>query len=115
MFWGNLSNSNGWITSSRGIYFGLNQKEPREVYAFYGVFGTHNQNSLPFCNGLNDFRPRSDIDWNLDDNFGECLTKTTGSVGNRVQIMEREIGARYIPTWNLLKILNLWQLPELRM
>ncbi|KAG4386016.1 hypothetical protein AAZX31_12G187800 [Glycine max] len=47
-----------------------------EVYAFCGVFGSCTENSMPYCNCLPGFEPKSPSDWNLFDYSGGCERKT---------------------------------------
>ncbi|KAK7257492.1 hypothetical protein RIF29_31511 [Crotalaria pallida] len=47
-----------------------------EVYAFCGAFGSCTENSLPYCNCLSGYEPKSQSDWDLGDHSGGCLKKT---------------------------------------
>ncbi|KAL3820986.1 hypothetical protein ACJIZ3_006891 [Penstemon smallii] len=65
-----------WVDSIRD--WNLFWSQPRqqcEVYAYCGVFGSCNQNSLPFCSCLRGFRHRSESDWNLGDYSGGCVNE----------------------------------------
>lgn len=53
-----------------------------EVYAYCGPFGTCNQNSLPFCDCLGGFQPKSENDWNLKDYSGGCVREMNLQCGN---------------------------------
>ncbi|XP_051115032.1 G-type lectin S-receptor-like serine/threonine-protein kinase At2g19130 [Andrographis paniculata] len=60
-------------TNSAWMMFWSQPRQQCEVYAFCGAFGTCNQNSMPFCNCLPGFRPKSDNDWNLNDYSDGCV------------------------------------------
>ncbi|XP_004487351.1 G-type lectin S-receptor-like serine/threonine-protein kinase At2g19130 [Cicer arietinum] len=47
-----------------------------EVYAFCGAFGSCTENSMPYCNCLNGFEPKSQSDWDLGGHSGGCMRKT---------------------------------------
>ncbi|THG03300.1 hypothetical protein TEA_023231 [Camellia sinensis var. sinensis] len=53
-----------------------------DVYALCGPFGTCNQNTLPFCNCLTGFNPKSGNDWYLGDYSGGCVRRTKLQCGN---------------------------------
>ncbi|KAL5151869.1 G-type lectin S-receptor-like serine/threonine-protein kinase [Glycine soja] len=71
--------SRGWSSNSRGWIMLLFWSQPRqqcEVYAFCGAFGSCTENSMPYCNCLTGFVPKSPFDWNLVDYSGGCKRKT---------------------------------------
>ncbi|GMN61225.1 hypothetical protein TIFTF001_030315 [Ficus carica] len=53
-----------------------------QVYALCGTFGSCNENSLPFCNCLKGFEPKSQTDWDLKDYSGGCIRKTKLQCGS---------------------------------
>ncbi|XP_071907034.1 G-type lectin S-receptor-like serine/threonine-protein kinase At2g19130 [Coffea arabica] len=55
--------------------FWAQPRQQCEVYAYCGAFGTCNENSLPFCNCLDGFKPKSEEDWDLKDYSGGCERK----------------------------------------
>ena len=66
-----------WLDSTQ--QWNLFWSQPRrqcEVYAFCGAFGSCTENSMPFCNCLNGFEPKSQSDWDLEDHSGGCVRKT---------------------------------------
>ncbi|XP_047317246.1 G-type lectin S-receptor-like serine/threonine-protein kinase At2g19130 [Impatiens glandulifera] len=59
-----------------GVGWNLFWSQPRqqcEVYAYCGTFGACNQITLPFCNCLKGFNPKSPNDWNLEDFSDGCV------------------------------------------
>ncbi|KAI4322600.1 hypothetical protein L6164_022277 [Bauhinia variegata] len=66
-----------WLEPSK--QWTLFWSQPRrqcEVYGFCGSFGSCTENSMPFCNCLTGFEPKSQKDWNLNDFSGGCQRKT---------------------------------------
>ncbi|XP_030485253.2 G-type lectin S-receptor-like serine/threonine-protein kinase At2g19130 [Cannabis sativa] len=47
-----------------------------QVYAFCGAYGSCSENSLPFCQCLMGFQPKSQRDWDLKDYSGGCMRKS---------------------------------------
>ncbi|KAF3443805.1 hypothetical protein FNV43_RR13495 [Rhamnella rubrinervis] len=77
--------------------FGLTQKwnlfwtQPQrqcKVYAFCGAYGSCNEKSLPFCNCLRGFEPKSQSAWDLKDYSGGCRRKTKLQCGNNISIVQ---------------------------
>ncbi|PON66950.1 S-receptor-like serine/threonine-protein kinase [Trema orientale] len=59
--------------------------QPRQqcqVYAFCGAYGGCNEKSLPFCNCLMGFSPRSPSDWGLKEYSGGCIRRSKLQCGN---------------------------------
>ncbi|KAK9924649.1 hypothetical protein M0R45_033003 [Rubus argutus] len=72
-----------WLDSSK--QWNLFWSQPRtqcEVYAYCGAFGSCNQNSLPFCNCLHGFEPKSKSGWDLLDYSVGCSRSTPLYSGN---------------------------------
>ncbi|XP_020223096.1 G-type lectin S-receptor-like serine/threonine-protein kinase At2g19130 [Cajanus cajan] len=66
-----------WLENAQ--QWNLFWSQPRqqcEVYAFCGAFGSCTENSMPYCNCLTGFKPKSLSDWNLEDHSGGCERKT---------------------------------------
>ncbi|KHN04306.1 G-type lectin S-receptor-like serine/threonine-protein kinase [Glycine soja] len=66
-----------WLENAQ--QWNLFWSQPRqqcEVYAFCGAFGSCTENSMPYCNCLPGFEPKSPSDWNLVDYSGGCERKT---------------------------------------
>ncbi|KAF7805853.1 G-type lectin S-receptor-like serine/threonine-protein kinase [Senna tora] len=66
-----------WLDNTK--QWNLFWSQPRrqcEVYAFCGSFGICTDNSMPFCNCLTGFKPKSQADWDLNDQSGGCVRKT---------------------------------------
>ncbi|KAL1298971.1 hypothetical protein HN51_043275 [Arachis hypogaea] len=67
-----------WLDSIQ--QWNLFWSQPRtqcEVYAFCGAFGSCTENSMPYCNCLQGFEPKSKSDWDLQDQSGGCVRKTS--------------------------------------
>ncbi|KAK3018664.1 hypothetical protein RJ639_002806 [Escallonia herrerae] len=65
-----------WLSSSG--QWNLFWSQPRqhcEVYAYCGAFGACYPNSLPSCNCLTGFEPKSGHDWDLSDYSSGCVRK----------------------------------------
>lgn len=66
-----------WLeTTKQWVLFWSQPGEQCDVHAYCGVFGTCNQNSLPYCHCLQGFEPNSTSQWNLNDYSGGCARKT---------------------------------------
>ncbi|XP_027345479.1 G-type lectin S-receptor-like serine/threonine-protein kinase At2g19130 [Abrus precatorius] len=66
-----------WLENTQ--QWNLFWSQPRqqcEVYAFCGEFGSCTENSMPYCNCLTGYEPRSQSDWDLGDHSGGCVRKT---------------------------------------
>ncbi|KAD4981820.1 hypothetical protein E3N88_18491 [Mikania micrantha] len=66
-----------WLDNTR--QWNLFWSQPRqqcEVYDICGAFGSCSQTSLPFCNCLTGFSPRSQTNWDLNDFSDGCVRKT---------------------------------------
>ncbi|KAI3717315.1 hypothetical protein L1987_68864 [Smallanthus sonchifolius] len=66
-----------WVETSR--QWNLFWSQPRDlchVNGGCGAFGVCNQQTLPSCDCLTDYVPRSHTDWNLGDFSGGCVRKT---------------------------------------
>jgi len=67
-----------WLESTQ--QWNLFWSQPRgqcDVYAFCGAFGSCYENSKPYCSCLRGFEPKSESEWNLGDNSGGCVRKTS--------------------------------------
>ncbi|KAF3443808.1 hypothetical protein FNV43_RR13498 [Rhamnella rubrinervis] len=74
-----------WLGTNIGwSLFWAQPRQQCEVYAFCGAFGSCNQKSLPFCNCLKGFVPKSQSDWNLEDYSGGCKRKNKLQCGNNM-------------------------------
>ncbi|GMN20753.1 hypothetical protein TIFTF001_045377 [Ficus carica] len=71
-----LNPSTEWDT------FWSQPREQCDVYAFCGAYGSCNEKSLPFCNCIRGFEPKSWRDWDLKDYSGGCIRKTKLQCGN---------------------------------
>ncbi|XP_061362375.1 G-type lectin S-receptor-like serine/threonine-protein kinase At2g19130 isoform X2 [Gastrolobium bilobum] len=72
-----------WLDNTQ--QWNLFWSQPRrqcEVYAFCGAFGSCTEYSMPFCNCLTGFQPKSQSDWDLGDHSGGCKRKTNLQCGN---------------------------------
>lgn len=66
-----------WLENSKQWnMFWAQPRQQCEVYAYCGPFGTCNENSLPFCNCLEGYKPKSDEDWNRNDFSSGCMRET---------------------------------------
>ncbi|RDX87624.1 G-type lectin S-receptor-like serine/threonine-protein kinase, partial [Mucuna pruriens] len=66
-----------WLENAQ--QWNLFWSQPRQqcdVYAFCGAFGACTESTIPFCNCLTGFEPKSPSDWNLGDNSGGCQRRT---------------------------------------
>ncbi|RHN75630.1 putative protein kinase RLK-Pelle-SD-2b family [Medicago truncatula] len=67
-----------WLDSTQQWYLFWSQPRVQcDVYAFCGAFGSCYQNSMPYCSCLRGFEPKSVSEWNLGDNSGGCVRKTS--------------------------------------
>lgn len=64
-----------WLPTTGWKLLWLFPRQQWEVYAFCGAYGICNDKSLPFCNCLLGFKPKSQSDWELLDYSGGCLRK----------------------------------------
>ncbi|XP_031250797.1 G-type lectin S-receptor-like serine/threonine-protein kinase At2g19130 [Pistacia vera] len=66
-----------WLESNKAWFqFWAQPRQPCEVYAYCGAFGSCNEQSQPFCSCLQGFQPKSEHDWNLQDYSGGCQRKS---------------------------------------
>ncbi|KAJ0111197.1 hypothetical protein Patl1_02134 [Pistacia atlantica] len=66
-----------WLESNKAWFqFWTQPRQPCEVYAYCGAFGSCNEQSQPFCSCLQGFQPKSEHDWNLQDYSGGCQRKS---------------------------------------
>ncbi|KAK7401999.1 hypothetical protein VNO78_13923 [Psophocarpus tetragonolobus] len=56
--------------------FWTQPRQQCQVYAFCGAFGSCMEHSMPYCNCLKGFEPKSLSDWNMGDSSGGCQRKT---------------------------------------
>ncbi|KAH7532968.1 hypothetical protein FEM48_Zijuj04G0079600 [Ziziphus jujuba var. spinosa] len=61
---------NGWML------FWSQPREQCDVYAYCGAYGSCNDRSLPFCNCLTGFEPKSQSNWDMSDYSDGCQRKT---------------------------------------
>ncbi|KAF8409407.1 hypothetical protein HHK36_005483 [Tetracentron sinense] len=66
--------------------FWAQPKQQCEVHAICGAFGRCSQYTLPFCECMPGFEPRSSSDWNLSDWSGGCMRITRLQCGNNTPI-----------------------------
>uniref|UniRef100_A0A803QIN3 Receptor-like serine/threonine-protein kinase n=1 Tax=Cannabis sativa TaxID=3483 RepID=A0A803QIN3_CANSA len=71
-----------WLSSTGWNLFWSQPRQQCEVYAFCGPYGSCNENSLPFCTCLSEFKPTSELDWDLGDYSGGCARVTKLECGN---------------------------------
>ncbi|GMN30226.1 hypothetical protein TIFTF001_002734 [Ficus carica] len=72
-----------YLTNNQWNLFWTQPRQQCEVYAFCGAYGSCNETSLPFCNCLMGFEPKSRHDWDdLQDYSGGCIRKTELRCGN---------------------------------
>ncbi|KAM6548641.1 hypothetical protein CsatB_020317 [Cannabis sativa] len=71
-----------WLSSTGWNLFWSQPRQQCEVYAFCGPYGSCNENSLPFCTCLSEFKPTSELDWDLGDHSGGCARVTKLECGN---------------------------------
>ncbi|XP_004487349.1 G-type lectin S-receptor-like serine/threonine-protein kinase At2g19130 [Cicer arietinum] len=65
-----------WLESIQDwVLYWSQPRRQCEVYAFCGAFGSCTENSMPYCNCLSGFEPKSQSDWNLEDFSGGCIRK----------------------------------------
>ncbi|XP_031286835.1 G-type lectin S-receptor-like serine/threonine-protein kinase At2g19130 [Pistacia vera] len=67
-----------WLeTSKTWFQFWSIPRNPCEVYAYCGAFGSCREQNKPFCDCLSGFKPNSEHDWNsLEDYSGGCQRKS---------------------------------------
>ncbi|KAJ4876946.1 G-type lectin S-receptor-like serine/threonine-protein kinase [Raphanus sativus] len=65
-----LNNNNQWNL------FWSQPRQQCQVYAYCGSFGICNDQSLPFCQCPQGFRPKSQKDWDMKDYSAGCVRKT---------------------------------------
>ncbi|XP_047160878.1 G-type lectin S-receptor-like serine/threonine-protein kinase At2g19130 [Vigna umbellata] len=66
-----------WLeTAQQWNLFWSQPRQQCEVYAFCGAFARCTENSMPYCNCLPGFEPKSLSDWNLEDHSGGCERRT---------------------------------------
>ncbi|GMN61231.1 hypothetical protein TIFTF001_030314 [Ficus carica] len=61
-------------------------KEQCEILDFCGAYGSCNADSVPFCNCLRGFEPKSWQDWKSEDYSGGCIRKTKLQCGNNASV-----------------------------
>ncbi|XP_062009535.1 G-type lectin S-receptor-like serine/threonine-protein kinase At2g19130 isoform X2 [Rosa rugosa] len=71
-----------WLKTGGWNLFWSQPRKQCEVYACCGAFGSCNERSLPFCNCLNGFEPKSKVEWDLQDYSGGCSRRTGLYSGN---------------------------------
>ncbi|KAK3184271.1 hypothetical protein Dsin_031557 [Dipteronia sinensis] len=73
-----------WLEASKSWFIFWSQpRRPCEVYAYCGPFGSCSEQTRPFCGCLQGFKPTSDYNWNLlQDYSGGCARKTQLQCGN---------------------------------
>ncbi|KAI9177476.1 hypothetical protein LWI28_015666 [Acer negundo] len=73
-----------WLEASKSWFIFWSQpRRPCEVYAYCGPFGSCSEQTQPFCGCLQGFKPTSDYNWNLlQDYSGGCARKTQLQCGN---------------------------------
>ncbi|KAH7511674.1 hypothetical protein ACOSP7_002516 [Xanthoceras sorbifolium] len=73
-----------WLEASKSWFIFWSQpRQPCEVYAYCGPFGSCNEQTQPFCGCLQGFKPTSEYNWNLlQDYSGGCVRKTQLQCGN---------------------------------
>ncbi|KAF8409410.1 hypothetical protein HHK36_005486 [Tetracentron sinense] len=64
----------------------MQPKQQCKVYTICGAFGRCSENTLPFCECMPGFEPRSSRDWNLSDWSGGCKRITRLQCGNNTPI-----------------------------
>ncbi|KAF4382570.1 hypothetical protein F8388_015398 [Cannabis sativa] len=57
-----------------------------QVYAFCGAYGSCSENSMPFCQCLKGFKPKSQNDWDLQDYSEGCVRKSELHCGNNTSL-----------------------------
>ncbi|XP_062106224.1 G-type lectin S-receptor-like serine/threonine-protein kinase At2g19130 [Humulus lupulus] len=57
-----------------------------QVYAFCGAYGSCSENSMPFCQCLKGFQPKSQNDWNLQDYSEGCVRRSELQCGNNISL-----------------------------
>lgn len=67
-----------WLFDSQNWFqFWSTPRQPCEVYAYCGAFGSCSEQTEPFCGCVRGFRPRLQQNWNfLKDYSGGCVRKT---------------------------------------
>ncbi|XP_015881001.3 G-type lectin S-receptor-like serine/threonine-protein kinase At2g19130 [Ziziphus jujuba] len=64
-----------WLGNGWNLFW----SQPRqqcEVYAYCGAYGNCNEESLPFCNCVTGFEPKSQSNWDIEDYSVGCRRKT---------------------------------------
>ncbi|KAK7324757.1 hypothetical protein VNO77_28577 [Canavalia gladiata] len=93
-----------WLENTQ--QWNLFWSQPRqqcEVYAFCGAFGSCTENSMPYCNCLSGFEPKSQSDWDLQDHSGGCRRKTPLKCENSNLSNGDKVGFLQIPNMALPK------------
>ncbi|KAJ0053303.1 hypothetical protein Pint_02133 [Pistacia integerrima] len=77
-----------WLeTSKTWFQFWSIPRNPCEVYAYCGAFGSCREQNKPFCDCLSGFKPNSEHDWNsLEDYSGGCQRKSQLQCENSILV-----------------------------
>ncbi|KAK9924624.1 hypothetical protein M0R45_032984 [Rubus argutus] len=86
--------------TQRNLFWSQPRKQC-EVYAYCGAFGSCNENSLPFCNCLNGFYPKSNSSWDLNDYSVGCSRRTPLYSGNATSHNGKENRFWELPSMSL--------------
>ncbi|TXG55285.1 hypothetical protein EZV62_020541 [Acer yangbiense] len=72
-----------WLDGPKSWFLFWSQpREKCEVYAYCGASGRCHEDTSPFCDCMNGFKPKLENDWNLEDYAGGCERKTQLQCGN---------------------------------
>nr|XP_043608430.1 G-type lectin S-receptor-like serine/threonine-protein kinase At2g19130 [Erigeron canadensis] len=78
-----------WNDDIKQWYLFWNQPRTQcQVYALCGAFGVCNENTMPFCNCLTGFTPRSESDWHQGDFSGGCVRKSDLQCGRNEEVFD---------------------------
>ncbi|KAK0588839.1 hypothetical protein LWI29_006106 [Acer saccharum] len=100
-----------WSEASKSWFIFWSQpRRPCEVYAYCGPFGSCSEQTQPFCGCLQGFKPTSDYNWNLlQDYSGGCARKTQLQCGNNS--LSNGKRDRFLANRNMLFPKNLQSVP----
>ncbi|KAK2650943.1 hypothetical protein Ddye_018432 [Dipteronia dyeriana] len=67
-----------WLDARKAWFqFWSTPRQPCQVYAYCGAFGSCGEQTQPFCGCVSGFKPNSEQNWNLlQDYSGGCVRKT---------------------------------------